>query len=411
MKIKVWRKIVVYFYPRPPRGGRQIFLEDNPWNGEFLSTPSARRATHPVTPDLSRAKKFRSTPSARRATALPASAPASDGHFYPRPPRGGRPLTLRAQIAKLRISIHALREEGDASSNARPVEGEKISIHALREEGDGLACQCPGQRWAFLSTPSARRATPDPSGTNRKAPDFYPRPPRGGRRCNPCIDSPRLRFLSTPSARRATRCRPRNSTPEVFLSTPSARRATPVRASRPFSVWYFYPRPPRGGRRGGNAGVHGRAGISIHALREEGDLYLRMERTAREEFLSTPSARRATKIIYFSLTDRSISIHALREEGDNMTSTTYSAIPGISIHALREEGDLNVARASGGHREFLSTPSARRATMGDGEAPAFVFLFLSTPSARRATRTGLRFDGENQSISIHALREEGDSRT
>ena len=94
-----------------------------------------------------------------------------------------------------------------------------------------------------------------------------------------------------------------------------------------------------------------------------------------------------------------------------MTSTTYSAIPGISIHALREEGDLNVARASGGHREFLSTPSARRATMGDGEAPAFVFLFLSTPSARRATRTGLRFDGENQSISIHALREEGDSRT
>ncbi len=131
----------------------------------------------------------------------------------------------------------------------------------------------------------------------------------------------------------------------------------------------------------------------------------------RITFLSTPSARRATKIIYFSLTDRSISIHALREEGDNMTSTTYSAIPGISIHALREEGDLNVARASGGHREFLSTPSARRATMGDGEAPAFVFLFLSTPSARRATRTGLRFDGENQSISIHALREEGDSRT
>ena len=47
--------------------------------------------------------------------------------------------------------------------------------------------------------------------------------------------------------------------------------------------------------------------------------------------------------------------------------------------------------------------------MGDGEAPAFVFLFLSTPSARRATRTGLRFDGENQSISIHALREEGDA--
>ena len=26
MKIKVWRKIVVYFYPRPPRGGRLFFI-------------------------------------------------------------------------------------------------------------------------------------------------------------------------------------------------------------------------------------------------------------------------------------------------------------------------------------------------------------------------------------------------
>ena len=58
---------------------------------------------------------------------------------------------------------------------------ERISIHALREEGD--------------STPVRRGLT---------ATYFYPRPPRGGRRRT--LESVRSssRFLSTPSARRAT---------------------------------------------------------------------------------------------------------------------------------------------------------------------------------------------------------------
>ena len=34
------------------------------------------------------------------------------------------------------ISIHALREEGDGSRRARGTSGSGISIHALREEGD-----------------------------------------------------------------------------------------------------------------------------------------------------------------------------------------------------------------------------------------------------------------------------------
>ena len=57
--------------------------------------------------------------------------------------------------------------------------------------------------------------------------------------------------------------------------------------------------------------------------------------------------------------------------------------------------------------EFLSTPSARRATRGSISA-GFLVGFLSTPSARRATmRTGLRVS--DVLISIHALREEGDA--
>ena len=78
---------------------------------------------------------------------------------------------------------------------------------------------------------------------------FYPRPPRGGR-----LDSD-FRSLWD----------------KLFLSTPSARRAT----SR--------------GRT-----TMGKLLISIHALREEGDVTtLNYPRIIRK-FLSTPSARRAT---------------------------------------------------------------------------------------------------------------------
>ena len=58
--------------------------------------------------------------------------------------------------------------------------------------------------------------------------------------------------------------------------------------------------------------------------------------------------------------------------------------------------------------QFLSTPSARRATHSD----RIYFIktkFLSTPSARRATKEAY-IKQFNAMISIHALREEGDSK-
>ena len=64
------------------------------------------------------------------------------------------------------ISIHALREEGDVVQKIL-VQFDLISIHALREEGDSA-----------LSSPAAYRL------------NFYPRPPRGGRRETPVITSP-----------------------------------------------------------------------------------------------------------------------------------------------------------------------------------------------------------------------------
>ena len=82
---------------------------------------------------------------------------------------------------------------------------------------------------------------------------------------------------------------------DVFLSTPSARRATWGRGGGWFSTSNFYPRPPRGGR---HPGLH-RPGpgerISIHALREEGDVLPPDKPRLNRKFLSTPSARRATQ--------------------------------------------------------------------------------------------------------------------
>ena len=216
--------------------------------------------------------------------------------------------------------------------------GVVISIHALREEGDR------GAAYAL-----------------RRHQDFYPRPPRGGRRSG------------------------------ATLSTGQPN---------------FYPRPPRGGRLVLAFFRSSIGRISIHALREEGDS--RSWRTAARSwiFLSTPSARRATRTTMSKLLELLISIHALREEGDeDAEGRCYDWY--ISIHALREEGDAGMTIQIADRAVFLSTPSARRATNSSIHSlPEQVFL--STPSARRAT-PNWDVIYEALKISIHALREEGDA--
>ena len=109
-------------------------------------------------------------------------------------------------------------------------------------------------------------------------------------------------FQSTPSARRATfRLSFRWSMLAKFQSTPSARRATSA---------------ARRTKRHSN--------ISIHALREEGDLSLWDSATSVYLFQSTPSARRATLRQAVAVQHYYISIHALREEGDATRSSPCS---------------------------------------------------------------------------------------
>ena len=125
--------------------------------------------------------------------------------------------------------------------------------------------------------------------------------------------------------------------------------------------------------------------MSIHALREEGDLYnTEAVKLLLKKFLSTPSARRATK------TD----INPMWRI--KFLSTPSERRATFAVTAKRRKGN-----------KFLSTPSARRATFWWADVPRICIEFLSTPSARRATEGG-EYSRAGEWISIHALREEGD---
>ena len=126
------------------------------------------------------------------------------------------------------------------------------------------------------------------------------------------------------------------------------------------------------------------------------------------QFLSTPSARRATFSAFFVLFREVISIHALREEGDGVRGARYCCLR-ISIHALREEGDLPFCPASSRRGQFLSTPSARRATRVHPAPVSRNDYFYPRPP-RGGRRTKFWISWPQSTISIHALREEGDTR-
>ena len=181
-KAMCFKQIVSYFYPRPPRGGRHGVYLQNPSNAPvFLSTPSARRATRALPLSGDAVPVFLSTPSARRAT-----------------------RAVQALRAEHRISIHALREEGDPLRFPASYL-QSISIHALREEGDLRMLLNSALISLFLSTPSARRATANigEQAILNKISIHALREEGDGIRAQPATAA--SRFLSTPSARRATR--------------------------------------------------------------------------------------------------------------------------------------------------------------------------------------------------------------
>ena len=282
-----------------------------------------------------------------------------------------------------------------------------ISIHALREEGDvAEALFSEGLKDFYPRPPRGGRRSGAPNTPATR--NFYPRPPQGGRQSSTSRKAMSMQFLSTPSARRATGLGILYMPASVqFLSTPSARRATPKILVAPFTTWNFYPRPPRGGRR--------RTWKVC---------------TRKYRFLSTPSARRATQGGLGRLCRRSYFYPRPPRGGRLVDGSTPASWPTISIHALREEGDQEKLSGFSIGGLFLSTPSARRATADLSLHIHLAAAFLSTPSARRATtmykslpfcrnhfyprpprggrRTFPPLANLFNFISIHALREEGD---
>ena len=79
----------------------------------------------------------------------------------------------------------------------------------------------------------------------------------------------------------------------------------------------------------------------------------------------------------------------------------------ISIHALCEEGDCLAADVPNSGDLFLSTPSARRATALPRSPPQNIINFYPRP-LRGGRRFPLFLHPVRGHISIHALCEEGD---
>ena len=397
---------------------------------QFLSTPSARRATVALCHFV---LAFRISIHALREEGDPPSSKSGrpSENFYPRPPRGGRLCKRPKKKGSCRISIHALREEGDrfevVGCTHRP-----ISIHALREEGDASCIFFQQLLDLFLSTPSARRATTSAWCAGAAVRHFYPRPPRGGRpdcyfitgglkrisihalheegdlqgtfpgqpftvisihalreegdgglafaAINDKISIHALREEGDPALY--------ESCLTLDISIHALREEGDRLPRKPSPAdCYFYPRPPRGGRPHYMAFGVAHVPISIHALREEGDAATRRRNRKHREFLSTPSARRATQALFVN---RLLDL--------------------ISIHALREEGDLVPPPVVNDPAEFLSTPSARRATSASISSLYSPFDFYPRPPrGGRRLLAGSAF--LLRTISIHALREEGDLLT
>ena len=150
----------------------------------------------------------------------------------------------------------------------------------------------------------------------------------------------RYTFLSTPSGWRATAYSENGYYAKFGISIHALRvegdadRA--IRAVR--HRMDFYPRPPGGGRHLSGGNCSNLLGDFYPRPPGGGRLDLWEPTAAPEIFLSTPSGWRATTKKKTMVVVETISIHALRVEGDLFRRWSL-AIGTISIHALRVEGD------------------------------------------------------------------------
>ena len=215
------------------------------------------------------------------------------------------------------VSIHATLAGGDPHRQGYPKPGREVSIHATLAGGDLCRAAGRGRAKRFLSTPPSRVATlrqqletvaqqvsihATLAGGDRflsamvgKAQRFYPRHPRGWRPLTYATDKrPEDVSIHATLAGGDGRNIPDLRGRTGFLSTPPSRVAT----KRP-TIYFcggecFYPRHPRGWRRRYQPSIRRRTEVSIHATLAGGDQchFLTYHRDLL--FLSTPPSRVAT---------------------------------------------------------------------------------------------------------------------
>ena len=241
--------------------------------------------------------------------------------------------------------------------------------------------------YVFQSTPSARRATVFVAQLARGRGNFNPRPPRGGRHEKPVVDEK-----------------------PVVISIHALREEGDLQGGRlDPGTDHFNPRPPRGGRRRA-ASANSRTYGNFNPRPPRGGRPLPPGVLAPPfAFQSTPSARRATACQHHWHCAKGYFNPRPPRGGRRPQAAPHAAGRLISIHALREEGDRR-PRAGATDGVYFNPRPPRGGRRTRPPRSVWPQSFQSTPSARRATvRCKNLILG--QQISIHALREEGDSKS
>ena len=127
-----------------------------------------------------------------------------------------------------------------------------------------------------------------------------------------------------------------------------------------------------------------RGHISIHALREEGDIPARCAQPRDARFLSTPSARRATRPAD-QQEHQQANFYPRPPRGGRHQRQLPPQIPAKNFYPRPPRGGRRRPRGRVGRAlPFLSTPSARRATAKtERKHPAFVSLYTSLHKLQR----------------------------
>ena len=265
---------VFYFYPRSPRGER---------HGQAVSD------------------------GVQRSISIHAPREGSDAHlaggkppradFYPRSPRGERRDAVGFAGGGVTISIHAPREGSDLVTSTLSINIKWISIHAPREGSDIPRSGCDAML-NFISIHAPREGS-DRRAKHplRPAANFYPRSPRGERPLKAGVRWWQV-DISIHAPREGSDCNTLafQTVNTSFLSTLPARGATLIGGRHRHDHRNFYPRSPRGERRGSPSRSRCRCPttISIHAPREGSDMLAIRQGGAAMIFLSTLPARGAT---------------------------------------------------------------------------------------------------------------------